>query len=292
MNIRPLCWIAIATMVVACGCSDEKTAKAAPPMNPAPATAATAAATYYETSGPIVVENQVDLLAQRDGTIVEVFVMGDASVNKGQLLARLDDRQLKADRDASEAKSKAIAADLKNFETEQKLTEQDLARDEEMYKANLITLKQLDHSRTRLEGVKFEVERERQQWANAVATLRSLELELEKTRIEAPFSGVVGRRYIRVGQRVVANDKLFWVTATDPLRVQFTVPDSFAGKIHTGDKVTVRASSAPELTADAVITMVSPVVDPGSSTLDVQAQIQSHPKSLLPGMTAVVRLPK
>src|SRR5271165_6595250 len=52
----------------------------------------------YIASGPIVVENQVELAAQRDGVVAEVFVEAGASVKKGQLLARLDDRQLTADK--------------------------------------------------------------------------------------------------------------------------------------------------------------------------------------------------
>ncbi len=291
--MRPVVFLFAAIAIASTSaCSGEKTASAAAPVSRPASEIQAPAPAYFETTGPIVVENQVDILAQRQGVVAEILVMNDAPVRNGQLLARLDNRQLTADRDAAEAKTKAIAADLKNFETAQKLAEIDLSRDEELFQNNLITQKQVDHSRTRVVGVKFEVERERENLANAQAALRSLELELEKTRISAPFAGVVGRRYIRVGQTVAENDKLFWISGTDPLRVQFTVPESYAGKLHSGDRLNVHLSSAPDVNSDASITTVSPVVDPASGTIDVQAQLGPHPKEMLPGMTAVIRLPK
>jgi membrane fusion protein (multidrug efflux system) len=244
---------------------------------------------YYEATGPVVVENQVEVLAQRDGLIAQVLADTDTSVHKGQILAILDDRQLRADWEAAVAKANAIAADLKNFEAEQKLVEIDLSRDEEMFAASLITQKQLEHSRTRVVGVKYEVERERQNLLNAQAAQKSLELELEKTQISAPFAGVVARRYVRVGQRVRANEKLFWVTATEPLRVNFTVPQNFAGKLMRGQELV--AKIAPDgLTYKARIVTVSPVVDPGSGTIEIQAEILPPTRGLLPGETATVRV--
>ena len=90
---------------VLCGCSSGdapviSTAKAA---NPVPSVSSTSAvavspANYYETSGVLVVENQVDVLNQRDGMVAEILVDTGTRVEKGQLLARIDDRQRVTDR--------------------------------------------------------------------------------------------------------------------------------------------------------------------------------------------------
>jgi membrane fusion protein, multidrug efflux system len=274
-----------------CSCTADKSAAAAPSpsMNTSAATSASAERPL-EVSAPVLVENQIEVLAQRDGVISSLAVDADTRVAKGQLLATLDDRQLVAERDAAAAKMRAIAADVKNWEADQQIVEMDLNRDDEMFKANLITRKQLEHSRTKLEGTKYEVERERQNYLNAEANLKALELELEKTRIVAPFSGVVARRYVRAGQRVAASDKLFWVTATEPLLLRFSVPEGYAAKIKRGQSVTVLAPAASSGEFRAAITMVSPVVDPGSGTIDVQAKLISPTAGLLPGMTAIVRL--
>ena len=243
-------------------------------------------------SGPIVVENQIDLAAQRDGVVSRIIADTGTMVRKGQLLAEMDDRQLSAERDAAQAKAKSIAADVKNWEAETKVQENDLTRAEGMMKAELITKQELDHARYKLTASQFEVEREKQNQQNAEATLRALQLEQEKMRIVAPFDGVVARRYVRAGQKVSKDDKLFWVTATSPMKVKFALPEKFAGKVKSGSEITVTSISMPGEKHTARVTMVSPVVDPSSGTIEVSAELLGAPGELRPGMTANIHLDK
>ena len=255
----------------------------------APARAAAPATTAYQTTGPLVVENQVDVSAQRTGVVAKILADIGTPVHKGGLLAQLDDRQLVADHEAAVAKALSVEQDAKNWETEIKLVENDLARDEELYKNQLITLQQLEHSRFKAEGARQQREREVQSTREARAKAKALELELDKTRIVAPFDGVVARRYVRVGQQVAPNDRLFWVTATAPLNVRFTLPQEMVAKVKPGEMVVVAAGNdGPE--HQAKVTLVSPVVDPSSSTFDVQAQVLGAPGELRPGMTVSIRV--
>ena len=84
--------------VLLSGCSSNAPIAAEAALAPKPAADATSppqtAPTDYIASGPIVVEDQVDLAAQRDGVVAEVFVETGTLVKKGQFLASLDDRQL------------------------------------------------------------------------------------------------------------------------------------------------------------------------------------------------------
>ena len=67
----------------------------------------------FTVSGPLVVEHQLDVLAQRDGVITELRSEAGAHVHAGDALARLDDRQVAADLEAARAKTHSIEADLK-----------------------------------------------------------------------------------------------------------------------------------------------------------------------------------
>lgn len=282
-------------LLVLCGCGKDNAATTASAATPAPVAAAKATAAPdadYETSGLIVVENQVDVLAQRDGIIARIMLDTGARVKKGQLLAQIDNRQLQSDRDAAEARLHSTEADVQTQEAEAKVLQSDYERDQEMWKAQLITAKQLEHSRYKMVGSGYLVERERQNLKNAQATLRSLELELEKTHITAPFSGVVARRYVREGQKVSPNDRLFWITETSPLNVQFTLPEAFLGKIARGDQVTVLSPHAPEMKHSAKVRLVSPVADPSSGTIEVQAELTGSAGAMLPGANALVRVPR
>src|SRR5947208_4515201 len=273
------------------GCSDTKTvtqaaapvpvAKAAPKIETPPV--------EFTASGPIVVENQLDVSAQREGVITRVLADVGRHVRRGEALALLDDRQTAADRDAATAKVKSLEADVKGWEYETKVLEADLDRDEQMMKAQLITQQQLEHARYKVEADKFETERSRQNLINAQASLQSLQLELEKTRVTAPFDGVVERRYVRAGQKVAVGDRIFWVPAVAPLRIRFTLPERFAGHLQMGDSLAITSADVPAELHDAKIISVSPVVDPASGTIEAVAEVVGSSGALRPGMTATVR---
>ncbi len=274
------------------GCSSSR--EASPVVAPrveaaAPVAAAAAEDTHFLGSGPLVVENQVDVQAQREGVVAKIGSEPGTMVKKGALLAQLDDRQLSADLEAAKAKTRAQEADVKNWQAELKVLEVDAERAQKMWDAQLITKEQLDHAKYKLVSDQWNVKNMEELLANHRAAQESLELELEKTRIRAPFDGVVARRYVRVGQRVASGDRLFWITAVAPLRVKFTLPERFLGKVKPGEHVTVTAASAPEAKHPAKVIQVSPVVDPSSGTIEVVAELTGDVGDLRPGMTANVR---
>ncbi len=120
----------IALALNACSDSSDtsRVAAAAPVVRPAAAASAPPPDdSAFVASGPIVVENQVDVAALREGVIVSILAEPNTHVRKGQLLARLDDRQISADLDAASAKTRSIQANLKNWEAETKVLESDLS---------------------------------------------------------------------------------------------------------------------------------------------------------------------
>jgi membrane fusion protein (multidrug efflux system) len=291
------CWLgllAATALTLSVGCSSNATTADAAAAAPKPAEAAIQqpAPPDYIASGPIVVENQIELAAQRDGLVAEVFVETGAPVKKGQLLARLDDRQLTADRDAAAAKARSTDADLKNWEASAKVAQSQRDRAEQLWAANVIAKSEEEKAKYQSDATEFEVQRQREDLKFAQESLRSLELEVEKTRITAPFDGVVARRYIRPGQEVTRNDRLFWVSAVAPLRVKFSLPESYLGSVRKGTELVVTTASAPGESHPAKVVLVGPVVDPASDTIDVTAELQGPSPSLRPGMTANIRLRK
>jgi RND family efflux transporter MFP subunit len=280
------------------GCSDSRPTevKAAPrpPANVAATTTAVPAPDrepFFIASGPLIVEHQVDVAAQRDGVVAEVHAEPGLKVRAGQLLAQLDNRQATADLDAARAHTRSTAADLKNWEAEAKVLEADAERARKMWEAQLITQEQYDHARFKAESDQWDVKRVQELLVNAQQTERSLELELEKTGIRAPFSGIVARRYVRAGQQVNRGDRLFWITETSPLRVQFTLPERFAGKIQRGQTLEVTSVDSGDAKFTAKVMEISPVIDPSSGTIEILAQLVGPTKDLRPGMTTSILIP-
>lgn len=293
--------LVVLVLVAGIGCTSSPGAGTATvaASEPARASAATAHASNsplptaeFLASGPIIVENEVDVTAQRDGVLAKISAEPGTAVKKGQLLAMLDDRQISADLEAARAKTRSTENDLKNWEAEAKVLEADYARAQKLWEAQIIPKEQLDHARYKAESDQWDVKRVSELLQNAKASEQSLELELEKTHITAPFDGVVARRYVRAGQAVVRNDRLFWVTAVAPLRIRVTLPEKYLGKVRTGALVDITASeNSDSRSYHAKIIQVSPVVDPSSDTIEILAELTGNTAGLRPGMRADLHLP-
>jgi RND family efflux transporter MFP subunit len=287
--------IALLTFVCsACNDAKQPSVAAAAPA-PAPTTAsappATTAEANFVASGPIVVENQIDVAALREGVIVTVIAEPGTRVHKGQVLAKLDDRQISSDIAAAAAKVRALEANLENWRAETKVLLADRSRAEKLYEAQVIPKEELEHAVYKEEADEFEIKRETETLNNAREVQKSLELEREKTVVTAPFDGVVARRYVRAGQKVTTGDRLFWVTAMSPLQVRFTLPERYFGKVHAGGEIAVSSADlGPENKYAAKIVQVSPVIDPSSGTMEVLAQITDTANSLRPGMLVNITL--
>jgi RND family efflux transporter MFP subunit len=283
---------------VGLGCEDSQptvaaaNASANAPASPAPApTQPSPAEQAFLASGPLIVENQVDVDAQREGVISAIFAEPGAKVTKGQILAQLDDRQVSANLEAAAARSRSTTADLHNWEAESKVLDADLRRAQKMWEAGVIPLEQYEHARYKAESDHWDVERVKELLVDAKASERALELELEKTRIVAPFDGVVARRYVRVGQKVALGDRLFWVTAESPLRIRFTLPESFLGHVAKGQSFELTSPDIADQRWKASVIEISPVVDPSSGTIEVLCEVGGPIGRLRPGMSASVRVP-
>jgi membrane fusion protein (multidrug efflux system) len=289
----------LAALMAALGsvsCSKSNVAAAAPPVaTTSPVAQAPSApkpdTDVYATSGPLVVENQLDVLAQRDGIVQQIAADIGRHVSKGELLAQLDDRQLQAQLAAQQQDLQASQANHNRWVAQTGVAQADLDRAEALFKLSVISPEQVEHARYARQAAQFEAEREAHNVDFFLANIRATQLEIEKTRILAPFDGVVARRYIRAGQKVAPNDRLFWVTAVAPLQVRFTLPQEFVGKVMKGSNlhVSVAASVYPY---SAQVVSVSPVVDPASGTIEVIAQLTGATSGLYPGMTVDIRIPR
>jgi RND family efflux transporter MFP subunit len=293
--------VCLSMVLLASACRENRadTVPAAPPARPGSAvalgltpSAPRQAERILTVSGPLIVEHQVDVSAQRDGVIVSVAADSGTRVHAGTLLARLDDRQLSVDLEAARAKTRSVEADLKNWEAEAKVLEADYGRAQKLWKENLISEEQLQHAQYKAESDKWDILRVRELLNNSKEIEKSLELELEKTRVVAPFAGVVARRYVREGQSVAKGDRLFWVTAESPLRIRFTLPERYLGYVKPGQQFALSSPDIPEEKHEVRVIEVSPVVDPASGTIEVLAELIGRRGQLQPGMTANVSLPE
>jgi membrane fusion protein, multidrug efflux system len=228
---------------------------APPPSSPDAAAPAAAPATgegrAYTTVAPLVVEQQANVVAERDGRITAVKVEIGDHVRRGEVLALLDDRALQAARAEEAAKIDSLRAHRQTG-AERKSQEADLRQ--------------------------------------AETELRVADVEVDQSRITAPFDGVVGRRSVREAQGVKKGDALFWITAQAPLRIIFAVPESSMAFFSRGAKLELSTADYPHLKQPASVFRVSPVVDRASDSIEIIGNLEKPSPLLKPGMSMQVKL--
>jgi len=291
--------LAAASFVVGCGDakSESATAPASAPVTStvpsSPANAPVVSAPPEDgvtASGPLIVEHQLEIAAQTPGVISKVYVEAGTRVKAGTLLAQIDDRQVTANLEAARAKTRSIENDLKNWQAEAEVVKSDYVRAQRAFNEGLIPEEQLQHAKFKAESEGWDIKRVTELLNTSRQEERSLELEMEKNRITAPFESLVARRYVREGQSVGRGDRLFWVTAEAPLLFRFTLPEKFLGRVKIGQQLALTSGDLPNEQHIARIKEVSPVVDPSSGTFDVLAELQGARGELRPGMTASIKL--
>jgi len=244
----------------------------------------------YSTTGPLVAEQQADVAAERDGRVVAVTVQIGDHVQTGQLLAQLDDRALRAACDAKAARVASAQASVREWEAEELSARASLRRADSMRADKIISEEDWEHVKYRVDETVAEVARYRSEETAAEADSKTASLQLEQSRIVAPFSGVVGRSSALAAQEVKTGDVLFWITAEAPLHVLFTVPESVMAAFTTGKPLDLTTADYPSLHQRGRILRVSPVIDPASGSVQVIGEAV-HPSPLLkPGMQMQVHL--
>ncbi len=177
---------------------------------------------------------EVVLSAERGGRLLTVRVEEGQQVRRGELIAELDGRELRAARDEAAARVRVAEAELllarRNQERRQQLLAEGVVAPLELDQA----VRDLDTSRARLETARAEVER--------------YQAQLDKTRILAPISGTVIARSVDAGEMVEAGAPVATVADLTRLRVDAEADEADAASLRVGADVTIEVPGQPDRT--------------------------------------------
>ncbi len=245
----------------------------------------------YTAQSTLAVEHEADLLAEEEGRLLQVLADQGQRVRRGQMLGRLDDAQLREQLDQNRAGLKAQQVRAREAEVLRQGAEVELQRQAELRKEGLGSLRDFDRARFNLEALRHEVETAGYELERAKHKVAEDELRLSRMELRAPFDGIVARRYARIGQMLLRNDKVLRVTELHPLLVHFTVPESVRRGVAPGAAVEV-VPSGQTSSVPARVIRTSYVVDAASGSLDCTAKLVDPVlESLVPGMAVDVKVP-
>jgi membrane fusion protein, multidrug efflux system len=213
-------------------------------------------------TGQVEATHSVELRPDIEGRIVAILVREGSTVSRGQPLFQVDDAELKAE--------------VARAEAERDLARQSLARTREL-------LGQKASSQSELERTDAAAR-------STEAQYQLLKVRLDRTTVRAPFSGVVGRRLVSLGDYVTTSSDLATVQTVSPQRAVFQVPERYAERLKAGQSVTFRVAALPGREFSGRVDFVDPVVQLPGRTITVKARVPNPRRELQAGMFIEVRL--
>jgi len=205
---------------------------------------------------------EVILTARTTGVIKKINVKEGDRVNAGDTLLVLEDEEALAQYHQAKARLEYIR---KSSEWDKKLFDKEA-----------ISERQYLESKT--------------QYVETEAAMKRAELELKRTRIIAPFEGIVIIRQqpIEVSQLLAVNTPVFSVIKFEPLTTTVYIPEQYINRFRVGTKAEIRSRYNRNLRAEGEVVEKSPVIDPASSTNKLKLIVKGNPGGLIPGMQVVV----
>lgn len=124
----------------------------------------------------------------------------------------------------------------------------------------------------------------------AQAALDVLELQIERTTVRAPFTGVIGQRFVSTGDYVTTSTPLLTLQTTDPQRAVIEVPERYATDLKVGQNVEFTVAAQPNKVFTARVDFIDAVVQDQSRTIVVKGRAPNANGVLKPGMFIEARL--
>lgn len=214
-----------------------------------------------QTTGNLVANEFVDIRSERSGRLTKIHFKEGGLVQQGALLAELDRVELEAQ--------------LSKLKVNEAYYIREIARAKDLLAIDGIAQEEFDRITLSLDQTR--------------ADIRITEVAIEKTRIRAPFTGRLGLRQVSEGAYVSSNDILVRLQQTNPIKLEFDVPERFSRDLRIGQRVEFLVEGLRQ-TFFAEVYALSNEVESSTRTLTVRARCGNAGNTLQPGNFAKVKI--
>jgi membrane fusion protein, multidrug efflux system len=213
-------------------------------------------------TGQIEAVQAIELRPEVEGRIVAILFREGQEVAQGTPLFQVDSAEL--------------SAQVAQLAAQRDLAQQDLARTKELIAQNAAAVADLERAQAAARS--------------ADAQYRLQSTRLARTTVRAPFAGVVGQRFVSLGDYVTTGTRLLSLQTVNPMRAAFQVPERFARDLKRGQEVQFRVGAIPGRDFAGEVDFVDPVVQLPGRTILVKARVPNAQRLLQPGMFIEARL--
>jgi HlyD family secretion protein len=248
---------------------------------------------------------EAEISAKVSGKVSQIYFELGQTVKKGDILFKLDDRDLRLELEAAEAALNVTRTSLdsslltaktnyedakRHYERLKRLydkqigSKQDLETAESTYK-----LKEDTYNAAKL-AAQNGMTNAQAQLEKARVTLQNAKTQLEYTVVRAPISGTIATKDIKVGQYISASTTVATMVDLAALVVETNVPEAYINRLKLGDQVEVSVKAIAAQPFRGKISAIAPAVDGTTLDYPVKIKVSNQQKLLKSGMFATVKL--
>jgi membrane fusion protein (multidrug efflux system) len=213
------------------------------------------------TTGTILPDEEVELSFETSGKVVGIYFTEGGRVKKGDLLAKMNDRQLQAQ--------------LLKLQAQKKLAEEKEFRQRSLLEKDAISRESYDQIATELQELE--------------ADILLVQARIAETELRAPFGGIIGLRLLSEGSYASPSTKIVRLVKISPLKIEFSIPERYAGDIKPGFPIEFRIDGNNKV-FKASVYAVDPKIDIDTRTIKVRALYANTKEELKPGRFATISM--
>jgi RND family efflux transporter MFP subunit len=223
-----------------------------------------------EAVGTVRAALTTQIASQSMGNIIEVRAQEGDRVQSGQVLAVIDDAQLRAGVQQSEAAVNAAQKEVSSAETELTLAQSTLKRYQQLFDKKSVSPQEFDEMKTRSQAAEARRDMARAGEAQASATLTQAKTSLGNTQVRAPFAGVVTEKKTEAGAFASPGMPLFILEDSTRYRLETAVDENDIHFVRAGEAVPVLLDSIDGAAFRGKVTQIVPAADAASHSFVVK----------------------
>jgi RND family efflux transporter MFP subunit len=246
---------------------------------------------WVEGTGTVRAAQTSELAAQMMGNIVEMRVREGDRVQRGQVLAVIDDAQPRATMERATAASAAAQQEVAATESDYSLADSTSKRYQSLFDKKSVSPQEFDEVKARRQAALARRDMATAGQEEAKAALTQARTSLEHSRIRAPFDGVISEKKVDSGTLVSPGMPIFTIEDTRRYRLEATVDESNIQLVRIGQAVAVVLDALGNGALQGKVADIVPAADPASRSFLVKVDL-AFDKRLRSGLFGRLQFPR
>lgn len=240
--------------------------------------------------GNLIGAATVEVVPRANGRLQVVNVKLGDSVREGQVIARVEDSEIREQVRQAEASYRVSQASIRQREADLKLAQNNLDRSRNLYERQLLPQQTFDDVDARYQAAAAQLDLSKAQFEQSKARLDELKITLTNTQIVAPVDGFIGKRYLDPGAFASTNAPVASVVDIRTVRMVANLVERDMRRVPVGTAANVEVDAYPGEVFKGRVSRVAPVFDPATRTAEIEIEVPNVGYRLKPGMYSRVQL--